>query len=55
MSIQGPPNGNGPVDDPREENPTPQTQPAEELEMVVLSEEQPDQCVRIGTTLTPSL
>ncbi|CAL8094102.1 unnamed protein product [Prunus armeniaca] len=55
MFVQGAPNGNGPVDDPREENPTPQTQSVEELETVVLSEEQPYRCVKIGTALIPSL
>ncbi|CAL2265484.1 unnamed protein product [Prunus armeniaca] len=55
MSVQGASNGNRPVDDPWEENPTPQTQPAEELETVALSEEQPDWCVKIGTALTPPL
>ncbi|CAL8175085.1 unnamed protein product [Prunus armeniaca] len=39
MSVQGAPNGSGPVDDPREENPTPQTQLTEELETVILNEE----------------
>ncbi|CAL8112843.1 unnamed protein product [Prunus armeniaca] len=55
MSVQGALNGNGQVDDLREENLTPQTQPVEELETVVLSEKKPDRCVKIGTTLTPPL
>ncbi|CAL2224570.1 unnamed protein product [Prunus armeniaca] len=55
MFVQGALNGNGPVDDPREENSTPQTQPAEELETVELSEEQPDRCVKISIALTPPL
>ncbi|CAL9025659.1 unnamed protein product [Prunus brigantina] len=44
MSVQGLPNGSGPIDDPREETPTPLAQPAEELETVVLNEEHPDRC-----------
>ncbi|XP_020414875.1 uncharacterized protein LOC109947891 [Prunus persica] len=55
MSVQGVPNGTGPVDDPRDESPTPHTQPAEELETITLSEEQPDRQVRIGTRLAPVL
>ncbi|CAL9011256.1 unnamed protein product [Prunus brigantina] len=39
MAVQGLPNGSGPIDDPREETPTPLAQPAEELETVVLNEE----------------
>ncbi|XP_016649719.1 PREDICTED: uncharacterized protein LOC107881130 [Prunus mume] len=35
MTVQGLPNGSGPIDDPREETPTPVAQPAEELETVV--------------------
>ncbi|CAL8088175.1 unnamed protein product [Prunus armeniaca] len=38
MTVQGLPNGSGPIDDPREETPTPVAQPAEELETVVLNE-----------------
>ncbi|CAL9019522.1 unnamed protein product, partial [Prunus brigantina] len=37
------------------ETPTPLTQPAEELETVVLNEEHPDRCVKIGTALGPDL
>ncbi|CAL9029664.1 unnamed protein product [Prunus brigantina] len=48
MAVQGLPNGSGPIDDPREETPTPLAQPAEELETVVLNEEHPDRCVKIG-------
>ncbi|CAL9017856.1 unnamed protein product, partial [Prunus brigantina] len=55
MSVQGIPNGSGPIDDPREETPTPLAQPAEELETVVLNEEHPDRCVKIGTALDPKL
>ncbi|XP_020413816.1 uncharacterized protein LOC109947629 [Prunus persica] len=55
MSVQGVPNGTGPVDDPRDESPTPHTQPVEELETITLNEEQPDRRVRIGTRLTPAL
>ncbi|CAL9000860.1 unnamed protein product, partial [Prunus brigantina] len=55
MSVQGLPNGRGPIDDPREETPTPLAQPAEELETVVLNEEHPDRCVKIGTALDPNL
>ncbi|XP_034197315.1 uncharacterized protein LOC117612781 [Prunus dulcis] len=51
MSVQGLPNGVGPIDDPRDESPTPHTQPAEELETVTLSDEQPDRQIRIGTRL----
>ncbi|KAI5351751.1 hypothetical protein L3X38_004642 [Prunus dulcis] len=55
MSVQGLPNGTGPVDDPRDESPTPYTQSAEEMETVTLSDEQPDRQVRIGTRLTADL
>ncbi|XP_034199030.1 uncharacterized protein LOC117614353 [Prunus dulcis] len=55
MTVQGLPNGTGPVDDPRDESPTPHTQPAEELETITLSDEQPDRQVRIGTRLTANL
>ncbi|CAL9000626.1 unnamed protein product [Prunus brigantina] len=55
MSVQGLPNGSGPIDDPREETPTPLAQPVEELETVVLNEEHPDRCVKIGTALDPDL
>ncbi|XP_020417849.1 uncharacterized protein LOC109948606 [Prunus persica] len=55
MSVQGVLNGTGPVDDPRDESPTPHTQPVEELETITLSEEQPDRQVRIGTRLAPTL
>ncbi|CAL8993970.1 unnamed protein product, partial [Prunus brigantina] len=55
MAVQGLPNGSGPIDDPREETPTPLAQPAEELETVVLNEEHPDRCVKIGTGLDPNL
>lgn len=51
MFVQGAPNCNGPIDDPREENLTQQTQLAKELETVVLSEEHPNLCIKIGTTL----
>ncbi|CAL8995965.1 unnamed protein product [Prunus brigantina] len=54
-NLQGLPNGSGPIDDPREETPTPLAQPAEELETVVLNEEHPDRCVKIGTALDPDL
>ncbi|CAL8084637.1 unnamed protein product [Prunus armeniaca] len=40
---------------PKRRTPTPQAQPAEELETVALNEGQPDRCVKIGTTLAPSL
>ncbi|XP_034218890.1 uncharacterized protein LOC117630254 [Prunus dulcis] len=55
MTVQGLPNGTGPVDDPRDESPTPHTQPAEELETITLSDEQLDRQVRIGTRLTANL
>ncbi|CAL9031318.1 unnamed protein product, partial [Prunus brigantina] len=55
MAVQGLPNGSRPIDDPREETPTPLAQPAEELETVVLNEEHPDRCVKIGTGLDPNL
>ncbi|XP_008236711.1 PREDICTED: uncharacterized protein LOC103335479 [Prunus mume] len=55
MSVQGLPNGSGPIDDPREETPTPVTQPVLELEKVILNEEYPDRCVKISTTLGPDL
>ncbi|XP_034218177.1 uncharacterized protein LOC117629710 [Prunus dulcis] len=55
MTVQGLPNGTGPVDDPRDESPPPHTQPAEELETITLSDEQPDRQVRIGTRLTANL
>ncbi|CAL9029545.1 unnamed protein product, partial [Prunus brigantina] len=51
------PNGRGgtdPPDDPRDDNATPQAQPAEELETISLSDVQ-DRQVRIGTSLNPSL
>ncbi|CAL9019127.1 unnamed protein product [Prunus brigantina] len=51
------PNGRGgtdPPDDPRDDNATPQAQPAEELETISLSDVQ-DRQVRIGTSLSPSL
>ncbi|XP_021817131.1 uncharacterized protein LOC110759386 [Prunus avium] len=49
------PNSNDPVDDPREETPTPVAQPAEDLETVALYEGQPDRCVWIGTLLNATL
>lgn len=52
VAVQGTPNGKGPIDDLIDEAPTPQTQPAEDLETVVLNEDQLDRCVKIGTTLT---
>ncbi|XP_016647101.1 PREDICTED: uncharacterized protein LOC107880335 [Prunus mume] len=55
MIVQGLPNGNGPIDDPREETPTPVAQPTEELETVVLNEDLPDRWVKIGTNLDPDL
>ncbi|CAL8174572.1 unnamed protein product [Prunus armeniaca] len=55
MTVQGLPNGSGPIDDPREETPTPVAQPAEELETVVLNEDFPDWWVKIGTNLDPDL
>ncbi|XP_034202236.1 uncharacterized protein LOC117617090 [Prunus dulcis] len=55
MTVQGLPNGTGPVDDPRDESPTIHTHPAEELETITLSDEQPDRQVRIGTRLTANL
>ncbi|CAL8998086.1 unnamed protein product, partial [Prunus brigantina] len=55
MAVQGLPNGSQPIDDPREESPTPLAQPAEELETIVLNEEHPDRCVMIGTALDPNL
>ncbi|KAH0969502.1 hypothetical protein GBA52_022002 [Prunus armeniaca] len=51
MTVQGAPNGNGPMDDPKGETPTPQAQLVEELETVMQNAEQPNQCVKIGTTL----
>ncbi|CAL8993945.1 unnamed protein product [Prunus brigantina] len=41
-------------DDPRDDNATPQAQPAEELETISISDAQ-DRQVRIGTSLSPSL
>ncbi|CAL2227858.1 unnamed protein product [Prunus armeniaca] len=55
MTVQGLPNGSGPIDDPREETPTPVAQPAEELETVVLNKDFPDRSVKIGTNLDPDL
>lgn len=55
MSVQQTPNSNGHIDDPRDEAPTPHAQPTEELEIVALNEDQPEWCVKIGTTLTSSL
>ncbi|CAL8994500.1 unnamed protein product [Prunus brigantina] len=55
VAVQGLPNGSQPIDDPREESPTPLAQPAEELETIVLNEEHPDRCVMIGTALDPNL
>ncbi|CAL8083402.1 unnamed protein product [Prunus armeniaca] len=55
MTVQGLPNGSGPIDDPREETPMPVVQPAEELETVVLNEDFPDRSVKIGTNLDPDL
>ncbi|CAL8077349.1 unnamed protein product [Prunus armeniaca] len=55
MPVQGLLNGSGPIDDPREETRTPVAQPAEELETVILNEEYPHRCVKIGTTLDPDL
>ncbi|CAL9025220.1 unnamed protein product, partial [Prunus brigantina] len=46
--------GTDPPDDPRDDNVTPQAQPAEELETISLSDVQ-DRHVRIGTSLSPSL
>ncbi|CAL8112764.1 unnamed protein product [Prunus armeniaca] len=51
MTLQGLPNSSELIDDPREENPTPMAQPAEELETVILNEEFPDRWVKIGTNL----
>ncbi|CAL9000871.1 unnamed protein product, partial [Prunus brigantina] len=51
------PNGRGgtdPPDDPRDDNATPQAQPAEELETISLSDVQ-NRLVRIDTSLSPSL
>ncbi|CAL9013591.1 unnamed protein product, partial [Prunus brigantina] len=39
----------------KSETPTPLAQPAEELETVVLNEEHPDRCVKIGTSLGSDL
>ncbi|CAL8117210.1 unnamed protein product [Prunus armeniaca] len=55
MSVQGLPSSRGPIDDPREEMPTPVAQPAEELETVILNKEFPDRWVKIGTNLGPDL
>ncbi|CAL2271966.1 unnamed protein product [Prunus armeniaca] len=55
MSVLRALNGTRPIDDPREETPTPQAQTAEDLETVVLNDWQPDRYVKIGTTLAPSL
>ncbi|CAL2247669.1 unnamed protein product [Prunus armeniaca] len=55
MTLQGLPNGNELIDDPREENPTPMAQPTEELETIILNEEFPDRWVKIGTNLDPDL
>ncbi|CAL8174205.1 unnamed protein product [Prunus armeniaca] len=55
MSVQGLSNGSGPIDNPREETPTPVAQPSEELETVILNEEFPDRWVKIGTNLGPDL
>ncbi|CAL2277090.1 unnamed protein product [Prunus armeniaca] len=55
MSVQGLPNGSGPIDVPREETPMPVAQPAEELETVILNEDFPDWWVKIGTNLGPDL
>ncbi|BFG25440.1 hypothetical protein CerSpe_117140 [Prunus speciosa] len=38
FTVMDLPNGNGPVDDPREETPTPVAQPTEDLETVALDE-----------------
>ncbi|CAL8080855.1 unnamed protein product [Prunus armeniaca] len=55
MTLQRLPNGNEPIDDPREENPTPMAQPAEELETIILNKDFPDRWVKIGTNLEPDL
>ncbi|CAL2254891.1 unnamed protein product [Prunus armeniaca] len=55
MTVQGLPIGSELIDDPREENPTPMAQPAEELETIILNEEFPDRSVKIGTNLDPDL
>ncbi|KAI5342701.1 hypothetical protein L3X38_010577 [Prunus dulcis] len=55
MSVQGVPNGKWLIDDPRDEIPTPQAQPAEKLETLILDEKQPDRCAKISTTLASSL
>ncbi|CAL8116846.1 unnamed protein product [Prunus armeniaca] len=55
MTVQGLPNSSELIDDPREENPTPMAQPAEELETIILNEEFPDWWVKIGTNLDPDL
>ncbi|CAL2247783.1 unnamed protein product [Prunus armeniaca] len=55
MTVQGLPNGSRPIDDPREETPTPVAQPAEELKTVVLNEDFPDRWVKIGTNLDADL
>ncbi|CAL8999812.1 unnamed protein product [Prunus brigantina] len=51
MSVQGLPNGSGPIDNPREETPMLN----KEMETVMRNEEHPDRCVKIGTTLNPHL
>ncbi|CAL2265252.1 unnamed protein product [Prunus armeniaca] len=53
MVVQGVPNSSGPIDDLREDMPTPQAQPAEELDTVMLNEEHPGRCVKISTILSP--
>ncbi|CAL2232154.1 unnamed protein product [Prunus armeniaca] len=55
MFVQELPNGSGPINDPREETPTPLAQLTEEMEKIMLNEEHPDRCVKIGTTLNPHL
>ncbi|CAL8083096.1 unnamed protein product [Prunus armeniaca] len=55
MTVQGLPNGSGPIDNPREETPTLVAQPVEELETVVLNEDFPNQWVKIGPNLDPDL
>ncbi|CAL8174399.1 unnamed protein product [Prunus armeniaca] len=47
MSVQGLPNGSGPIDDPREETTTPVAQPAKELETVILNEDLPDRWAKV--------
>ncbi|CAL2239333.1 unnamed protein product [Prunus armeniaca] len=52
LVVHGTQNSREPIDDPRNETPMPQAQPAEDLETVILNEDQPNRCVKIGSALT---